>query len=229
MIFNFRRKKAEVLSHWYAVIDAASFSTEDFYREIERELAARKVPGLDMTHVEFHEGGLLSDRRLYLRMLRESLVFDVCAAPFGRAYFFSLRFAEILPEVKAWQVALCLLALGSLGGAAVQALGLGYGLGLAGLVLAALVVLLRNVIALRLPDLDTALVRSPVIGPIYLRYLRKETYYRHDTRLLYHEIVSEVVKRKVEEVTAAKGVRLLRTREHSPILDGLYKAVNVPL
>jgi hypothetical protein len=229
MIFSFRRKKAEVLSHWFTVIDAASFSTEEFYREIERELVARKVPGLDLTRVNFREGGLLSDQRVYLRMLRERLVFDVCAAPFGRAYFFSLRFAEIPSEIKAWQVAVCLLLLALIGGATVQGLGMEKGLGLAGLILVGLVIFLRNVIALHLLNLDAALIRSPVVGPIYERFFRKETYYRHDTRLLYHEIVSEVVKKKVEEVTAAKGVRLLRTHEHSPILDGLYKPVTIPL
>ena len=73
------------------------------------------------------------------------------------------------------------------------------------------------------------LIRSPIVGPIYLRYFRKDTYYRQDTRLLYHQIVSEIVRQKVEEVTAAKGVKLLKTYEHDPILDGLYKPVTIPL
>jgi hypothetical protein len=229
MIFSFLRKKTEATPHWFTVVDHASFSAEDFYREVEQELAARKVPGLGIMRVEFKEGGLLSDRRVYLRMVRETFVFDVCAAPFGRAYFFSLRFAEIQPEIKPWQIAICLLALSVVGGAAVHWLGLERGLGLAGLLCAGLVWFLRNVIALHLLDLDTMLIRSPIVGPIYLRYFRKDTYYRQDTRLLYHQIVSEIVKQKVEEVTAAKGVKLLKTYEHDPILDGLYKPVTIPL
>ena len=91
----------------------------------------------------------------------------------------------------------------------------------------ALVWTLRNAISIGLEDLDASLVKSPVLGPIYERFFRKETYYRHDTRLLYHEIVSGVVKQKVEEVTAAKGVKLIRAHECSPILGDLYKPVTV--
>ena len=100
MALGFQHKKADVLSHWFTVLDGFSSSTEEFYVAVEKELAARKVPGLAMTRVEFAEGGVLSDRRVYLRMIRERLVFDVCAAPFGRAYFFSVRFAEIPAVIK---------------------------------------------------------------------------------------------------------------------------------
>ena len=225
MIFSYRKEKTEVLSHWFTVLDGFTHSTDEFYSEVERELAARKVPGLTLTRVDFAEGGILSDRRTYLRMIRERLVFDVCAAPFGRAYFFSVRFAEIPAVVRPWQIAACLLALLLAVSLAVRSLGIVTGtLALAALS-GGLAYVLRNAIALGLDDLDATLVKSPLVGPIYERFLRKETYYRHDTRLIYHEIVSEVVKRKVEEVTAAKGVKLFQTHEQSPILDGLYKAV----
>lgn len=102
---GFQRKKADVLSHWSVVFDGVQHSTTDFYADVEKELVARRVPGLIMTRVDFAEGGSLSDRRLYLRMLQERLVFDFCAAPFGRAYFFSLRFAEIPIQVAWWQLA----------------------------------------------------------------------------------------------------------------------------
>ena len=53
------------------------------------------------------------------------------------------------------------------------------------------------------------------------------TYHRHDTQMLYHTIVSEVVKSHVEKITAAKGVKLLRTYDHNPILEEFYKPVNL--
>ncbi|HTQ95417.1 MAG TPA: hypothetical protein VMH89_01350, partial [Candidatus Acidoferrum sp.] len=84
------------------------------YRSVEDELKARKVPGLRISRVEYHEGGLLSDKRTYLRLARERFAFDVCAAPFGRAYFFSLRFVEVprllLPRILAL-IAIVILAL----------------------------------------------------------------------------------------------------------------------
>jgi len=225
MTLGFHHKKADVLSHWFTVLDGFASSTEEFYVAVEKELAARKVPGLTMARVEFAEGGVLSDKRVYLRMIRERLVFDVCAAPFGRAYFFSVRFAEIPAIIKPWQIGICFVAFLVIAGLATKVLGV-VGGSLALFVLAvALVWTLRNAISIGLEDLDASLVKSPVLGPIYERFFRKETYYRHDTRLLYHEIVSGVVKQKVEEVTAAKGVKLIRAHEHSPILDGLYKPV----
>lgn len=229
MPFGFKQKKADVLSHWFTAPDNFNTSTEEFYGEIEKELVARKVPGLTLTRVEFAEGGLLSDKRVYLRMIRERLVFDVCAAPFGRAYFFSLRFAEIPADVKPWQIVICLFGFLIIAGLMAKVLGFVLG-ALALFVLSAgLIWTLRNAISIGLEDLDAALVKSPVLGPLYERYIRKETYYRQDTRLLYQEIVSEVVKKKVEEITAAKGVKLIRTHEFAPILGDLYRAVTVQL
>ena len=67
-----------------------------------------------------------------------------------------------------------------------------------------------------------------MIGPVYERLFRKETYYRKDTRLLYLSIVPEVVKRLAEEVSGAKGIKLGRQYEHAPILGELYKPVAGP-
>jgi hypothetical protein len=222
-MFGFSRKNAEVLSHWYSVIDGFQCSSQEFYAEIEKELAARKVPGLTLLRVDFAEGGILSDKRTYLRMLRERLVFDVCAAPFGRAYFFSLRFAEIPAVIHLWQVFACLGLLAVVFYIVFKLLGFF----MAPFVFIGLVILgiwiARNAVSLGLDDLDASLIKSPVFGPIYERYFRKETYYRQDTRMLYHTIVMEVVKTQVDIVTSAKGVRLLRSYDYNPILGELYK------
>ena len=83
----------------------------------------------------------------------------------------------------------------------------------------------RNAVAMGLRDLDAALIKSPIVGPIYELFFRKETYYRHDTRLMYLEIVSRVVKRLAEDAVAAKGIKLTRQYEQAPILGELYKPV----
>lgn len=108
----FEKKKADVLSHWYALIPNFNTSTKEFYDAIEQELKAREVPGLEFFHVDFAEGGVLSAKREYLRMTRERLVFDICAAPFGTAYFFSCRFAEIPAVIQLWQLIVLLLVFG---------------------------------------------------------------------------------------------------------------------
>jgi hypothetical protein len=90
MLSFFKRREAEVLTHWYALVTDFNMPTDDFYKLIEEELAMRAVPGLQHSRVEFSEGGLLSHNRSYLRLVRERFVFDICAAPFGTSYFFSL-------------------------------------------------------------------------------------------------------------------------------------------
>lgn len=97
---RFFSPKKEVLKHWYAPVDNFQFVTADFYRMIEKQLTDRKVPGLDISRVELGEGGLLSGKREYLRLRRERLVFDICAAPFGSSYFFSFRFVELPLGIK---------------------------------------------------------------------------------------------------------------------------------
>ncbi len=154
----------------------------------------------------------------------------ICAAPFGTAFFFSCRFAQIPAEVKlgellALLIGICAAAFGGL-------YMFGNMFGIAGvvmfpLVLAALFVaavyVMRNAVAMGLRDLDAALIKTPILGSVYEAWFRKETYYRHDTRLMYCDTVNAVVKAKVEEMTGAKGIKLIRFNEYSPLLDELYR------
>src|SRR5665213_2401469 len=112
-MFNFfKSRRADVMEHWYALIPGFTTSTKDFYAAVEKELKDREVPGVEIFYVDFAEGGLLSAKREYLRMTRERLVFDICAAPFGKAYFFSCRFAEIPAVIHLWQLLVLLAAFG---------------------------------------------------------------------------------------------------------------------
>ena len=220
-----RTKKAEVLDHWISFAESFQFSSADFYTAVEKELQARQVPGLEISRVDFAEGGLLSDKRVYLRMLRERLVFDVCAAPFGTRFYFSCRMAEIPAVIHLWQLAVIFVALCITTALFWKLLGFTIGSFFLVVSLIALVYMLRNAVAMGLKDLDTALIQSPVVGAIYERWIRKETYYRVDTRIMYLDTVSNVVKKLAEEVTGAKGVKLVRQYEQTPILGELYKPV----
>src|ERR1039458_10075681 len=111
----FEKSKADVIDHWYALIPGFNSSTKEFYEAVEKELKERQVPGLEIFHVDFAEGGALSNKREYLRMTRERLVFDICAAQFGTAYFFSCRFAEIPAVVKLGEFLLLLIGLCAVG------------------------------------------------------------------------------------------------------------------
>src|SRR5215469_6041003 len=103
-MFGFRSKHADVLDHWYTPVPNFTTSAQEFYASVEELLKEQQIPGLQISRVEFSEGSVLSEKRTYLRMVRERLVFDVCAAPFGTNYFFSCRFAEIPAVVKLWEI-----------------------------------------------------------------------------------------------------------------------------
>jgi hypothetical protein len=221
--------KGVVLSHWYALIPGFNTSTKEFYAAVTKELKERQIPGLDISRVEFSEGGLLSGKREYLRMSRERLVFDICAAPFGKAYFFSCRFVEIPSIVKLWQLAFPLIMFFVVTFVAWRYAGLLLGMLIVIAVFGLTFYTLRNAVSMGLSNLDAFLIKDPIVGSIYERFFRKETYYREDTRLMYFDTVNDVVKTIVEETTAAKGVKLLKFNEHSPILGELYKQTAVPL
>ena len=218
---------AEVIEHWYALIPAQQFSVQEFYQHIEEEIDVQRVPSLAITRVAFPEGGILSDDRVYLRMKRERLTFDVCAAPVGVNYFFSYRFyAE--PVVVSWDQLVVLFVvlavaftilfrnLGAVAGTILFVLGCG-----------SFVLLMKNAIGLGLRDVDTSLMKLPLLGSIYERFFRKETYFREDMRIAYCSIVSAIVKKEVETITAAKGVFLYREFTYSPLFEGLYRAKQV--
>ena len=50
-----------------------------------------------------------------------------------------------------------------------------------------------------------------------------DSYYRQDTRLVYLDIVPKLVQTIAEEMTAAKGVKLVRQYSRAPVLGELYK------
>lgn len=228
MLGFFEKKKGDQIDHWYSLVPGFNTSAKEFYTTIEKELKEREVPGLEMSRVDYAEGGIMSSNREYLRMTRERLVFDICAAPFGTAYFFSCRFAEVPSVIKLWQLLLVVIAAFMLVALALNYLGfiLGSIVLLAGFVF--LIYTLRNAVAMGLKDLDAMLIKSPLVGPIYENWFRKDTLYRQDTRIMYRDTVDAVVKAKVEEVTGAKGIRLIQFNQ-SALFAELYKTTIVPL
>lgn len=223
MFTPFRKKEAEVLNHWIALAEGFQFPPSDYYDAIEKEIKTRNVPGLEMTRVEFAEGGMLSSKRVYLRMIRERLIFDICLAPFGTGSFFSSRSAEIPAVVQLWQLAAIMICTFTTLYLSMRYVGILLGPIILTICLIGCVYTLRNAVAMGLSDLDAMLIRSPAFGAIYEAWFRKETYYRIDTRLMYLETVTDLVKKIAEDVTATKGVKLIRQYECAPVLGELYK------
>lgn len=80
---------SNVLSHWSHFFKSFTISSELFYGELEEVLKGHEMPNAVITRTKHKEGGLLSASREYLRIKHGDIVFDVCAAPFGRDFFIS--------------------------------------------------------------------------------------------------------------------------------------------
>ena len=189
-------------------VENFSTSPTDFYTSVVEELTAMKVPDLDTSRVFFAEGGPLSPQREYLRMRRERLIFDVCAAPFGTSFFFSTRFAEIPLVLHFWQFLVVTSLLGAVGFAYWIVMGRMWGMIMFGLNVVGLFALLRNLVELRLHRLDDFLLQLPIFGAVYEQWFRPETYFRTDTRTMYIETIKVVVQRRIAQVTGQAGVQL---------------------
>src|ERR1051326_5333394 len=80
---------SQVLSHWSNSFPFFSMSANDFYAALEEALSNHDMPNVQIARANNKEGGMFSASREYLRIKYRDLVFDVCAAPFGKDFFVS--------------------------------------------------------------------------------------------------------------------------------------------
>ena len=224
-IFGFENKKGEILDYWIAFHDALNLPPQEFYSAVEKEIAARKVPGLTISREEFSEGGMLSDMRVYLRLFRERLAIYACASPFGTGYFFSCRTVYVPALVRLWHILAAFALLSLIGGLLIELLGLTFAIIAWVTFLFALAAVLRNAGSNTSADLDTLFLKIPVVSPIYEDWFRPDTYYRLDTRAVYLQRLPQLIREMAEEITAAKGAKLIKQYQYSPVFGELYKPV----
>lgn len=88
-------RKAELfLSHWHRLFDGLQESSQKVYAAIEEEVRRQNIPDVKMSRVTYHEKGILSAKREYMRVRRKERIFDICAAPFGNNFFISWWLGE---------------------------------------------------------------------------------------------------------------------------------------
>jgi hypothetical protein len=221
-IFGFENRRGEVLDGWIYSAEGIALEPSEFYSTIEKQLEAQKFPSVEISRVEFAEGGLLSNQRQYLRLMRERFAIDTCAAPFGGHFFFSCRFVHTPALVRLWHIVTAIFFFGLVGALLIKPLGVAFAVVAVIGLLFAVADVLRN--AGTFTDLDALLLKLPVISTIYEDWFRLETYYREDTRTLYKSILPELIRKAAEEVAAAKGLKLVRQKPSAPILNDLYPA-----
>lgn len=215
-IFEFENKKGDLLDYWMYSADGFTFPPQEFYATVEEKLAERKIPSMEIRREEFAQAGLLSNQRLYLRLMRERLAITTCAAPFGTIFFFSCRTIYIPAKVRLWHILAALFFLF----AAYRLLIIPLGGFFASIALTALIFaiagVLRNASTGGIAALDAILLRIPVVATIYEDWFRVDTFYRTDTRNLYLKLVPQFIQELAEETCAAKGVKLKPQFQRTP-------------
>lgn len=198
-----RRKKPFIHAHWYLPLREFQSDTEAFYKAIEEEIVTREIPEVTVERIEFRQRGWLSAKRTYLRLLRERVVMDICSSPFGVGWYFSLRAAELPRRIGPWQFWISVFGFAGICASNVQL----FGLALGGTVVGAsfLFLILVFIAGRSWGTLDEALIYLPFIGQIYEALFRRDTYQQQDHRLVYAEMVTSIVRAKVDEFCIAGG------------------------
>ncbi|MCP4368561.1 MAG: hypothetical protein GY797_10690 [Deltaproteobacteria bacterium] len=163
-------KQADRLfSHWHQSIPNLQESPQKFYNNLVEAISLHNIPGIDISRIDYREGGVLSAKRLYLRVKRKELIFDICAAPFGNGFFFSWWLGDKLSMF--WRLVLVI----------------------------------------------------PFLGIPLMATFRPETYFRHDTALMFQDSIAYAVYEVIDGITKAKGLRPLSELEKKPILSDFFK------
>ena len=92
LIWRYHRlanKVVQVHGHWQHYFEDGQFSTQEVYGVIDSIIKAKEIPGLKVSAVSYSEGDILSANRQYMRISRDMIVFDICAAPFAKGFFIS--------------------------------------------------------------------------------------------------------------------------------------------
>lgn len=217
-------------SHWYNLIGGFQYSTQDYYAQIEQALQPHQIPEVSVSVVEYRESGIFSAKRVYLRIRRDRLVFDICGAPFGTGFFFSWWLGE-LRGANIFTVMAVLVGFLIAGSIIISILSsiftmiFGYYMGMLFLLLSIPILfwLLGIFIRENPMGIEDMIMEIPVIGPIYERLFSPVTYYKIDTALMFQSAVHTVVLEVVDQITKAQGVRALSEAERKPIMREFYR------
>jgi hypothetical protein len=203
---------AEVISHWHHSVENLTASALEFYRAVEDTLTSKESP-TKIDRIDWRESGVLSAKREYLRVCYGRYAFEICAAPFGKDYFFSWWLTKRNPDMALLYGCGAVIGLIVLYGILVKVAGLVGGTLLFLIALAAAFGLLMNAARAGAAIVEDVILATPIMGMLYSRFLKPVTYYTEDTRLAFEEAVHRVVLQHVEALLNAKGAKALAPEE----------------
>lgn len=208
-----------VFAHWHAMVEGFQTSPLDFYVAVEEAARKREIPDIRFSRVEYHESGVLSALRVYHRIERKKLAFDICAAPFGTGFFFSWWLTE--PR-KSYKFAGCLtvvlfLFLAYFTLEMFGTKGCFFAFAWGAVAAAFLVIGVRGGWFLS----EDVILDIPFLGTVYEYLFDPETYYKEDTRIMYREMVHAAVLEVIDGLLEAKGLRALAPENRKPTVRAL--------
>ena len=199
-------------------------SSQAIYKNIVDEVEKLSIPDVKYGPEILHESGFFSAYRAYLNIRREFSEFLVCAAPVGNSFMISVRKIDRFPHTK-WFHYLILPFL------ALPAMIVGASMnGFLGsvLVLSLFVTLIWSICRYAAHTTQTLLSdrlpEVPVVGPLYLRWFRPDTFYRQDIHAVFVALVDGVVQQVLTSLEEVQTVRPLPGDVPSPIRGDLHSS-----
>jgi hypothetical protein len=197
------------------------FSSQAIYEGIIESVGALKIPGVSVGPQIIHEGGPFSPYRAYLRVRREFSEFLVCAAPVGNSFFVTVRKIDRFRHVKWFHYLIVLGALGMLGFSLIVAFG--WDVAWVGIVLFVSLVwsFMRYASQFALSWLAENLPGIPVIGALYLRWFRPDTFFRQDLHASFLTLVDGAIRNVIAGIDPTQPIRPATESHGGPILKDL--------
>jgi hypothetical protein len=184
-----------------------------FYKSVMETLKAKGAPNVSTERIDWNESGILSAKRVYLRVSYGRLSFDLCAAPFGKDYFFSWWLVKRQPDAALIWGCAGILAIPLLFLACVKIGGVLAGLFLFIVALGAGTIWVVSVARSGSGIVEDAILALPILGALYTRFLKPVTYYATDSRLIFEESVHNIVLKHVEALRTIKNLPPLSPAE----------------
>ena len=209
------QKLDNVMSHWDHLIENFETSPKDFYAALEAAIERRLIPDKAALRIEFKEGGLMSAKREYLRVMRGKHAFDICAAPFGTGFFFSWWLIERPSQWLAYFFGILLVVL------FIMYIGFQAGF-FAGFftcmfLIPAAIAGIGALVHEAGGSAEDAILAMPLISGIYARVFDPPTYYKIDSALMFQQTVHNAVLEVIDQITSSKGIRLSEL-ERKPVM-----------
>ncbi|MFY0602760.1 MAG: hypothetical protein JXQ93_02340 [Flavobacteriaceae bacterium] len=100
LIWVLKKQKKDYHSNWNTLLDNFSYSTEEFYELLKKELGSHGIKTMEMTNKSLCEDGMCLTKRRYLRVSWKDYQYYICAAPFGNGFFISWHLIYNDPGIK---------------------------------------------------------------------------------------------------------------------------------